>query len=111
MNSSIVYKGFILATEIEHSVETEQQTLNEHLYRVVMINDDYTPMDFVVHILIGVFAMSQADAESVMIQIHQQGRAVCGVFSMEIAEAKVHKVEMVAQKYGHPLLCIMEKDE
>lgn len=100
-----------MATELEHSVETEQQTLKAPLYRVVMINDDYTPMDFVVHVLMGVFAMSQTDAETVMIQIHQQGRGVCGVFNMEVAEAKVHKVEMASLKYGHPLLCIMEKDE
>ena len=100
-----------MSTAIEHSVETVQQTVEEPLYRVVMINDDYTPMDFVVAVLMGVFSMSEADAEKITMQIHHEGRGVCGVFQHEIAEAKVCKVEAIATANKHPLLCIMEKDE
>jgi ATP-dependent Clp protease adaptor protein ClpS len=76
-----------------------------------MINDDYTPMDFVIAVLMQVFGLPEATAEKVTMQIHNEGRGVCGVFPHEIAEAKVYKVEGIATVNKHPLLCIMEKDE
>lgn len=100
-----------MSTAIEHSVETVHQTVEEPLFRVVMINDDYTPMDFVIGVLMEVFSLSEAAAEKITMQIHHEGRGVCGVFQREIAEAKVFKVEAIATGNGHPLLCIMEKDE
>ncbi|VFM95842.1 MAG: ATP-dependent Clp protease adaptor protein ClpS [Candidatus Kentron sp. G] len=78
------------------------------LYRVVLINDDYTPMEFVIHILEAFFGMARIEATRVMLQVHTEGRGVCGVFSREIAETKVAQVTEYSRKHQHPLLCTME---
>ena len=80
------------------------------LYRVVLLNDDYTPMDFVVQILQKIFSMDRSTATRVMLQVHTRGKGVCGVFSYEIAETKVAQVTGLAQQHQHPLLCTMEED-
>lgn len=97
--------------EVQPTVETEQVTAKDPLYRVVMINDDYTPMEFVVAVLVQVFRQSVDDAEKIMLRIHHEGRGVCGVFTHEIAEAMVAKVSNIAEHHKHPLLCIIEMDE
>ena len=79
-------------------------------YRVMMLNDDYTPMDFVVEILQGLFSMHYESATQVMMQVHKEGKAPCGLFTFEIAEAKVEQANSYAQKYGHPLQCTMEQE-
>ena len=79
------------------------------LYKVVLLNDDYTPMDFVVEVLQKFFAMSGERAAIVMWQVHKQGKGICGVFSRDIAETKVSQVNRYARGYEHPLLCQMEK--
>ena len=79
------------------------------LYRVVLINDDYTPMEFVVDILESVFAMERTRATQVMLEVHTKGKGVCGVFNYEIAETKVAQVSSLAQQHQHPLLCTMEE--
>ncbi len=79
------------------------------LYRVLLINDDYTPMDFVVGILESVFGMQRTKATQVMLEVHTRGRGVCGVFSYEIAETKVAQVMGIAKQHQHPLLCTMEE--
>mgnify|MGYP002622324540 CR=1 FL=1 len=78
------------------------------LYRVILINDDYTPMEFVVGILQTVFGMERNTATRVMLEVHTKGRGVCGVYSYEIAETKVAQVTSIAQQQQHPLLCTME---
>lgn len=80
------------------------------LYKVLLINDDFTPMEFVVHVLQAFFNMSQPIATRLMLQIHTYGKGVCGVFSKEIAEAKVKTINHYSQEQKHPLLCVMEKD-
>ena len=80
------------------------------LYRVVLLNDDYTPMDFVVQILEKIFSMDRSSATRTMLQVHTQGKGVCGVFSYEIAETKVAQVTGLAQQHQHPLLCTMEEN-
>ncbi len=80
------------------------------MYKVVLVNDDYTPMDFVVQILKCYFNLSEELAVSIMLQVHQQGRGVCGVFTYEIAETKVFQVSKWAQVNEYPLLCCMEPD-
>jgi ATP-dependent Clp protease adaptor protein ClpS len=79
------------------------------LYRVVLINDDFTPMEFVVDILESVFGMERTRATQVMLEVHTKGKGVCGVFSFEIAETKVAQVMSIAKQHQHPLLCTMEE--
>ncbi|OQW90413.1 MAG: ATP-dependent Clp protease adapter ClpS [Beggiatoa sp. IS2] len=79
------------------------------LYKVVLLNDDYTPMDFVVHVLENFFNMSYPVATRIMLQVHLQGKGVCGTFTREIAETKVAQVNNYARENQHPLLCVMEK--
>ena len=77
-------------------------------YKVILLNDDYTPMAFVVEVLKHFFHMSEAVATEVMLQVHFQGRAVCGVYTRDIAETKVSLVNEYAKKNEHPLYCCME---
>jgi ATP-dependent Clp protease adaptor protein ClpS len=79
------------------------------MYRVVLINDDYTPMDFVIEILQTFFRMSHDRATQVMLHVHTRGKGVCGVFTFEIAETKVAQVNEYSRQSEHPLKCSMEK--
>ncbi len=78
------------------------------LYRVMILNDDFTPMEFVVHVLEYFFGMDREKAVRVMLQVHTQGNGVCGVYSREIAETKVSQVIDYSRENNHPLLCTME---
>ena len=80
-----------------------------NLYRVLLLNDDYTPMDFVVHVLSRFFNKATEDAMTIMLHVHQQGVGECGVFTFEVAETKVTQVMDFARKHQHPLQCVMEK--
>jgi ATP-dependent Clp protease adaptor protein ClpS len=79
------------------------------LYKVILLNDDYTPMDFVVRILERFFAMNREKATQVMLHVHTRGRGVCGVYSHDIAETKVAQVNEFSRRHQHPLLCTMEE--
>ena len=79
------------------------------LYSVIMLNDDYTPMEFVVHVLEQFFNLDRERAVRVMLQVHTQGKGVCGIFSREIAETKVSQVNDYSRENNHPLLCTMEE--
>lgn len=78
-------------------------------YRVLMINDDYTPMDFVIEVLESLFSMAKDNATRTMMQVHTEGQAPCGIYTFEIAEAKVEQANSYAQSHGHPLQCTMEE--
>lgn len=78
-------------------------------YQVILLNDDYTPMDFVVHVLEYFFTMPHERAVQVMLMIHHQGKAVCGVYTHEVAETKVAQVNAHARRHDHPLMCVMEQ--
>ena len=78
-------------------------------YTVVLLNDDYTPMEFVVHVLELFFSMPRDKATRIMLQVHTQGKGICGVFAREIAETKVALVNEYSRKNQHPLLCTMER--
>lgn len=97
--------------EIERGVatRTRPRTRKPSNYKVLMLNDDYTPMEFVVLVLQQFFSMSIDDATRVMLQVHQQGVAVCGVFTYEVAETKVSQVIDFARENQHPLQCTLEK--
>lgn len=79
------------------------------LYKVLLINDDYTPMEFVVHILEAFFSIDRENATRIMLEVHTRGVGVCGVFTREIAETRVTAVNNYARANKHPLLCRMEK--
>lgn len=80
------------------------------LYRVVLLNDDYTTMEFVIEVLQSIFNHSQEQAAEIMLHVHQKGAGVCGIFTREIAETKVEQVVQYAQKNKHPLQCTMEPE-
>jgi len=79
------------------------------LFKVLLLNDDYTPMDFVVVVLQTVFAMSRERATQVMLQVHREGIGVCGMYTREVAQAKVDQVLEIARAHQHPLQCTMEE--
>jgi ATP-dependent Clp protease adaptor protein ClpS len=79
------------------------------LYQVILLNDDFTPMDFVVDVLEHIFGMDRMTATRVMLEVHTRGKGVCGVFTYEIAETKVAQVTTYARDHQHPLLCTMEE--
>ena len=91
------------------ATRTRPRTKKPSNYKVLMLNDDYTPMEFVVLVLQRFFSMSIEDATRVMLQVHQQGIAICGVFTYEVAETKVSQVIDFARENQHPLQCTLEK--
>ena len=91
-------------------VKTKPKTKRPPLYKVLLLNDDYTPMEFVVHVLERFFGMTHAQAFEIMLTVHKKGVAVVGVFSHEIAETKVGQVMDFARRHQHPLQCTMEKE-
>jgi ATP-dependent Clp protease adaptor protein ClpS len=88
---------------------TKTQTRRPNMYRVLLLNDDYTPMEFVVAVLKKYFNKGPEEATRIMLHVHQHGVGECGVFTYEIAETKVTQVMDYARKHQHPLQCIMEK--
>ena len=90
-------------------VESRPQVKRPPLYKVILLNDDYTPMDFVVHVLEIFFSVDRDNATRVMLEIHTRGKGVCGIFTHEIAESKVSLVNDYSKENQHPLLCTMEK--
>ncbi|ABM00263.1 MULTISPECIES: ATP-dependent Clp protease adapter ClpS [Shewanella] len=98
------------AGNIERVVErADTELMPPSMYKVILNNDDYTPMDFVVEVLQLFFKMNEHQATEIMLQIHHQGKAVCGVFPFGIAETKVAQVNQFARQNQHPLLCSLEK--
>jgi ATP-dependent Clp protease adaptor protein ClpS len=92
------------------AVETSKpEVVRPPLYQVVLLNDDFTPMDFVVEVLQTFFTMNREKATQVMLHVHTRGKGVCGVFTREVAETKVTQVNDFARQNQHPLLCTMEK--
>ncbi len=89
---------------------TEPKTKKPSLYKVLLLNDDYTPMEFVVHVLQQFFAKSAEEATRIMLHVHQKGVGVCGVYTFEIAETKVTQVMDFSKKHQQPLQCTMEKE-
>ena len=94
------------------TVEAERPKLKRPpLYKVVLINDDYTPMEFVVEVLQVFFGMDRHKATQIMLHVHTRGKGVCGVYTHDIAETKVMQVNNYSREYQHPLLCVMEEDD
>jgi ATP-dependent Clp protease adaptor protein ClpS len=96
--------------DIDVSVKTKPRTKRPSLYKVLMLNDDYTPMEFVVYVLQRFFSMDEGRAAGIMMTVHTKGVAVVGVYPFEIAETKVTQVMDCARSNQHPLQCTMEKE-
>jgi len=96
---------------IRVATKTRVQTKKPSMYRVLILNDDYTPMEFVVLILERFFNKSREQATRIMLHVHQKGVGVCGVFTYEVAETKVAQVMDLARRNEHPLQCTMEKED
>ena len=92
------------------AVKTRIRTQKPSMYKVLMLNDDYTPMEFVIQILEQVFSKNQDEATQIMLHVHQKGVGICGVFTYEVAETKVNQTMDMARKHQHPLQCTIEKD-
>ena len=91
-------------------LETRQRTKKPSMYKVIMLNDDYTPMEFVVYVLQRFFNMSDSQATAIMLNVHQRGVGICGVYSYEVAEAKATQVMDYARQNEHPLQLQIEKE-
>ncbi|HUL12114.1 MAG TPA: ATP-dependent Clp protease adapter ClpS [Methylococcaceae bacterium] len=89
--------------------EAQPKLKRPPLYKVILLNDDFTPMDFVVLVLKNFFGMSEEQATQVMLHVHTRGIGICGVFSKDVAETKVRLVNDYSRKHQHPLLCTMEE--
>lgn len=91
-------------------IRPDTKTKKPSMYKVLLLNDDFTPMEFVVHILQRFFRMTMEQATEVMLHVHQKGVGVCGVFTYEVAETKVNQVLSFAKQHEHPLQCTLEKE-
>ncbi|MDH3231811.1 MAG: ATP-dependent Clp protease adapter ClpS [Alphaproteobacteria bacterium] len=91
-------------------VKAKPKTKKPAMYKVLLLNDDYTPMEFVVHILERFFGKSTEEANRIMLHVHRRGVGVCGVYTYEIAETKVKQVMDFSQRHQHPLQCTLEKE-
>jgi ATP-dependent Clp protease adaptor protein ClpS len=91
-------------------VKSKPKTKKPSMYKVLLLNDDYTPMEFVVHVLERFFNKSREDATQIMLHVHRRGVGVCGVYTYEVAETKVTQVIDFARRHEHPLQCTLEKE-
>ncbi len=91
-------------------VKTRPKTKTPSMYKVLMLNDDYTPMEFVVHVLEKFFGKNRSEATRIMLHVHQRGVGMCGVFTYEVAESKVSSVVDYARRHQHPLQRTLEKE-
>ena len=90
-------------------VKVRPATKKPSLYKVILLNDDYTPMEFVVHVLERFFSKNREDATKIMLHVHQRGAGICGTYTYEVAETKVTQVMDFSRKHQHPLQCTLEK--
>jgi ATP-dependent Clp protease adaptor protein ClpS len=97
-------------TVTERRTKTQTKTAKPPLFKVILLNDDYTPMEFVVEVLKAVFHKAHAEATRIMLHVHQNGMGIAGVYPFEIAETKVRTVEELARQAEYPLKCVMEKE-
>ncbi len=91
------------------ATKIREKTKKPSMYRVILMNDDYTPMEFVVQVLMGIFQKNQEEAYWIMMSVHKNGLGVCGIYTFEIAETKVAQVMDAAKRSQHPLQCTLEK--
>ena len=98
-------------SDVGVALKSRPKTKKPSMYKVLMLNDDYTPMEFVIHVLEGFFRKSHDEATQIMLHVHQCGVGICGIFTYEVAETKVTQVMDTARQNQHPLQCTIEKDD
>ena len=103
--------GILIHEAVPQSVADNPQTRKPPMYQVMLLNDDFTPMAFVVDILHQYFQKSEPEATRIMLAVHHEGRGICGIYPFEIAESKMYLVGQTSRKHGYPLKCTMEKIE
>lgn len=96
------------STNTEYLTEEEIKVKKPDMYRIVLLNDDYTPRDFVVWVIMRVFYKTEDESKRIMLEAHTTGRSTVGVYTFDIAKTKLNQVEGLAEKYEHPLKCILE---
>ncbi len=96
--------------KIEEELDLALELEEPQMFKVLLHNDDYTSMDFVVEVLVGIFHKTHAQAEQIMLQIHEKDKAICGVYSFEIAQTKAEQVKQLAKQNEFPLLATIEED-
>ncbi len=99
-----------MAYEIEHELDSDIEIVEPKKYKVIMLNDDYSTMDFVIEVLTTIFRKSGDEATQIMLNIHNKGREVCGIYTHEVASTKVAQVKNAARKNGFPLKTVMEEE-
>ena len=97
--------------KIDEAIESQTEIKEPPLYRVILHNDDYTTMEFVVEILMKIFHKGREEAEEIMWTVHEEGRAVCGIYTFEIAQTKAEQVKVLARQHSFPLLATIEVDK
>lgn len=99
-----------MSTKKEYELDDELSLMEPKQYKVLLLNDDYTSMDFVVEILMNIFHKSYSEAETIMLEVHRKDRGLCGVYTYEVAETKVMQVGKLAKEQGYPLKAMMEEE-
>jgi ATP-dependent Clp protease adaptor protein ClpS len=95
--------------ETKGEVLEKQKIKEPSMYKVILLNDDYTTMEFVVMVLMAIFRKSNAEAQKIMMSVHKEGKGLCGIYPHDVAETKVRQVELIAEKHKFPLKCSMEE--
>ena len=95
---------------IKSSAKKKERTFRPSMYKVIILNDDYTTMDFVVEILMKIFRKTLEKANKIMLNVHRRGKGICGLYTREIAETKIETVHALSREQGFPLRCTMEKE-
>ena len=103
-------KRFIVSNKIEYELDVDVELEEPKRYKVILLNDNFSTIDFVIDVLIKIFRKSQSESENITLNIHNNGKAVCGIYSHEIASTKVAQVKHNAKKSGFPLKAILEEE-
>ncbi|MBT4964338.1 MAG: ATP-dependent Clp protease adapter ClpS [Francisellaceae bacterium] len=100
----------LCVTERKLDKKAEESLLPPSMYKIVLINDDYTPMEFVVEVLVSCFFIQEDEAFNVMLTVHNEGKAECGLYTKDVAETKTSQINNLSRSNGYPLLCMIERE-
>jgi len=110
LSASFFMTTTMQSTSTKNQDDSELDTAEPPLYKVIILNDDYTPMDFVIYVLTQIFKHSETEAHKIMLDVHQQGSGIAGIYNFEIAETKSYQMNQLAKQNQYPLKSIVEED-